>query len=511
MAAAVRSEGFNKAVITLSVMLASIMIALDSTIANVALPHIQGSVSAGQDQIIWVLTSYIVAAAIMTPLTGWLSARFGRKLLFLVSIGGFTAVSMLCGLANSLLEIVAFRLLQGLFGASMIPLSQAVLLDINPPERHGEAMALWGMGTVLGPILGPVLGGWLTDTLSWRWVFYINLPIGILAFIGVLLFIQETPLQSRRFDFFGYITLALAIGGIQMFLDRGSTEDWLSSLEVKVYLVVAVVSFYLFMVQSFTARHPFIPRAIFADGNFLTACLFGFMLGILLYSSLALLPPMMENLLGYPVAYTGVVSVPRGVGSLLAMFIVPTMMRTMDTRLIVFIGLSISAAALFQMTHFSLGMPAMPIMVSGLMQGIGTGIVFVPLSTLAFATLNISFRTEAAALFNLIRNMGSSVGISVMQVLLTNNIQQAHATLSEHATRDNPLFRNPHLPFNLNSLEGLAALNGEITRQAAMVAYIDDFKLMLGITLFSIPLLVLMRPPRRGGAPAAQDSHMAPE
>jgi DHA2 family multidrug resistance protein len=245
-----QGEVKNRGIITISIMAATLMNSLDTTIANVALPHIQGSVSASQDQITWVLTSYIVAAAIMTPLTGWLAGRFGRKLVFMISISGFTVASALCGISNSLVEIVLFRLLQGTFGAALIPLSQAVLLDINPPEKHGQAMAVWGAGAILGPILGPALGGYLTDNLSWRWVFYINLPIGILAFLGVFLFIQEHKQEDRRpFDFFGFATLAIAIGAFQLMLDRGQTQDWFKSTEVQLEAVVAVTSLYLFIVQ----------------------------------------------------------------------------------------------------------------------------------------------------------------------------------------------------------------------------------------------------------------------
>ncbi len=497
-----RSEGLTRTLITISVMLATIMNSLDTTIANVALPHIQGSVSAAQDQITWVLTSYIVAAAIMTPLTGWLAGRFGRKLVFLISIGGFVLASMLCGIANSLVEIVLFRLLQGVFGAALIPLSQAVLLDIYPPHQHGQAMSIWGMGAILGPILGPALGGWLTDNLSWRWVFYINLPIGIFAFTGVFLFIQEhRKAEKPYFDFFGYITLAVAIGAAQMFLDRGATQDWLNSIEVVSEGIIAVVALYLFVVQMMTAKRPFVDRALFADGNFVTATVFGFFIGILLFSSLSLLPPMMENLLGYPVVTTGIVSVPRGIGSFISMFLAGQLVSRFDTRLILLVGLVISGVSYWMMSHFSLQMTAMPIMVTGFMQGLGTGLIFTPLSTLAFASLSPVFRTEAAGLFTLVRNIGSSVGISVMQVLLTNNIQKVHAQLVEHARPDNPAFQHLPAPFSLTNLPGLAALDGMITRQASMVAYIDDFKLMMWITIVSVPLLILMRPPKRIAKP----------
>jgi DHA2 family multidrug resistance protein len=495
-----RGDAANRGIITVSIMLATLMNSLDTTIANVALPHIQGSVSASQDQITWVLTSYIVAAAIMTPVTGWLAGRLGRKLVFLVSIGGFTVASAFCGLANSLAEIVIFRLLQGLFGAALIPLSQAVLLDINPPERHGQAMAVWGAGAILGPILGPALGGWLTDNLSWRWVFFINLPIGLVAFSGIFIFIREHRLaESRPFDFFGFATLAVAIGAFQLFLDRGQTLDWFGSTEVQIECAVAALAFFLFIVQMVTARQPFVDMRLFKDANFVTASVFGFFIGVLLFSSLALLPPFMENLLGYSVVTTGLVSMPRGLGSFAAMFLVGQLVNRLDVRLILLVGLSLSAFAVWQMTRFTIVMGTMPIVISGVMQGLGTGLLFVPLSTLAFASIAPALRTEAAGLYTLIRNIGSSAGISIMTTLLSRNMAKIHSHLVEFIRPDNPLARPPFAPMGagFDSRRGLAVFDGLANQQAAMTAYLDDFKLMLWITLLAIPMLLLMRPPRR--------------
>ena len=500
--------------ITLSIMLATIMSSLDTTIANVALPHIQGSVSASQDQITWVLTSYIVAAAIMTPLTGWLAGRIGRKLVFMVSVGGFTIASALCGLASSLVQIVLFRLLQGLFGAALIPLSQAVLLDINPPEKHGQAMALWGAGAILGPILGPALGGWLTDNLTWRWVFFINLPVGIMAFSGIFLFIREhKQTEQRPFDFFGFATLAVAIGSFQLALDRGQTQDWFGSVEVQIEAALAVLAVFLFIVQMTTARRPFVDVALFKDGNFVTATIFGFFIGILLFSSLALLPPFMENLLGYSVVYTGLVSVPRGLGSFVAMFAVGQLVGRMDVRLILLSGLALTALSAWQMSMFTIVMPSMPIMIAGVTSGLGTGLIFVPLSTLAFATISPAQRTEAAGLFTLMRNLGSSAGISIMTALLSRNTSIVHAGLVEHIRPDNPMARAPFVSSAMNfaTTKGLAVFDALATQQAAMIAYLDDFKLMLWITILSAPMLLLMRPPKRrtGEKPDAADSHAA--
>ncbi|THD58722.1 DHA2 family efflux MFS transporter permease subunit, partial [Phenylobacterium sp.] len=347
----------NRWPITISIMLATVMNSLDTTIANVALPHMQGSVSASPEQITWVLTSYIVAAAIMTPLSGWLADRIGRKRMFLISIGGFTFASMLCGIATSLPEIVIFRLLQGVFGAALIPLSQAVLLDINPPEKHGQAMAIWGAGAILGPILGPALGGYFTEDFSWRWCFYINLPIGILAFLGVLFFISGDRLaRAKKFDFLGFGMLTLFIGAFQLVLDRGPSQDWFHSQEIWTETILAGVGLWVFVIHTLTTSHPFFDKALMRDRNFVTASIFGFFIGILLFSTMALLPPMMQTLLGYPVLTSGLVSMPRGVGSFVAMFAVGRLIGKVDTRLILLTGLLISCVALWQMLNFDLSM-----------------------------------------------------------------------------------------------------------------------------------------------------------
>jgi DHA2 family multidrug resistance protein len=505
-------DAANRIPITISIMLATVMNSLDTTIANVALPHIQGSVQAGPEQIGWVLTSYIIAAAIMTPLTGWLAGRMGRKRLFLVSIGGFVAASMLCGIATSLPELVLFRLLQGMFGASLIPLSQAVLLDINPPEKHGQAMAIWGAGAILGPILGPALGGYLTDNFSWRWCFYINLPIGILALLGVWLFISgDKTDRPRPFDFMGFGMLTVFVAGFQLMSDRGPANDWFASTETWIEAVLAAIGLWTFMAHTLTAEHPFFDRGLARDRNFVTASVFGFFVGVLLFSTMALLPPMMQVLMGYPVLTSGLVTMPRGLGSFAAMFIVGRLVGRIDTRLILFVGLSLNAIALWQMSHFDLSMTSGPFVVSGIIQGLGIGLIFVPLSTLAFATLPQALRPEGSAVYTLIRNLGASVGISIMQALVVANTQTMHASIAAKAIPTDPMVRYAMPPmFDLNTQGGLSALNGEITRQATMVAYIDDFKLMLFITIACMPMLLLMRGPGRSGA-AGGPAHAAVE
>ena len=502
-----RDDAGNRVAITVAIMLATIMTSLDTTIANVALPHIQGSVSASAEQITWVLTSYIVASTIMTPLTGFLADRLGRKMLLMVSIIGFTVASMLCGVASSLIEIVLFRLLQGIFGATLIPLSQAVLLDINPPEKHGQAMAVWGAGAVLGPVMGPVLGGWLTDNLDWRWVFFINLPIGILAFFGVFLFLSEKKgLVKNRLDILGFATLSLAIGGFQMMLDRGPGQDWFGSREIWTYLIIVIISLWIFGVQIATAKKPFVDRALLRDANFVICCVFGFFTGVLMFSVLALLPPMMQTVLGYPVAFAGVVSMTRGVGSFLSMMFVGQLIGRVNIRAILLSGLTINTIALWQMAHFSLGMDSMPIAVSGFLSGLGTGLIFVPLSTIAFAKVAPHLRAEGAGVYTLVRNIGSAAGISIMQALYVSGAEKHHSALVEHVRPDNPLFQ-AYRPETFSSEAAIAAFNGFIGQQARMLSYIDDFRLMVVLSLLCAPLILLMRAPRK--PPSGETSHAA--
>jgi len=506
-----QQDAKNRWPITISIMLATVMNSLDTTIANVALPHIQGSVSASADQITWVLTSYIVSAAIMTPLSGWMADRIGRKRMFLLSIGGFTAASMLCGIASSLPEIVIFRVLQGVFGAALIPLSQAVLLDINPPEKHGQAMAIWGAGAILGPILGPVLGGYLTQDFSWRWCFFVNLPIGILAFLGVLFFISsDKDIRAKKFDFLGFGMLSLFVAAFQIVLDRGPSQDWFNSREIWTETILAIIGLWVFVTHTMTTRNPFFDPGLIRDRNFVTASIFGFFVGILLFSSLALLPPMMQTLLDYPVLTSGLVTMPRGIGSLIAMFAVGQLIGRVDTRLILLFGLSLGGIAFWQMTHFDLSMTAKPLIVSGLIQGLGIGLLFVPLSALAFATLPARLRSEGSSVYTLIRNLGASVGISIMNALLVSNTQTMHGSLAAKIIPSDAAVRAELPPmFDTSTVGGLTALNAEITRQASMVAYVDDFKLMLIITLICIPMLLFLRKPRR--AADAEPLHAAVE
>jgi MFS transporter, DHA2 family, multidrug resistance protein len=489
--------------ITLSIMLATIMQTLDSTIANVALPHMQGTLSAAQDQIAWVLTAYIVASAIATPLTGWLCDRFGQKYIFLVSISGFTVASALCGMSNSLAQIVLARLLQGVFGAALVPLAQVVLMEINPREKQGSAMAVWGMGVMVGPILGPTLGGWLTDSYNWRWVFFINVPIGVLAFYGMWRYIRpDAGRKNARFDVFGFATLSLGLGALQLLLDRGQQNDWFSSTETWIEAVIAVIAATYFVAHTAMtpAKESFLDYRLLKNQNYVTGLLFIFIVGLVLYATRALTPTMLENLLGYPVATTGLVTAPAGIGTMLAMLIAGRIIGKVDLRLTLLVGFLITALALWQMTGYSLDLSESDIVWPGVIQGFGTGLVFVPLSAATFATLSPQMRAQGTSLYSLVRNIGSSIGISLVQTLLTRNTVSAHASLLERVTTASSAWNNPAVAaaFNVRTPAGAALLDSAVTQQAAMIAYIDDFWFMLLLTLLVTPLLLLIRPPRRG-------------
>lgn len=496
----------NRAALTVCVMLATLMQALDTTIANVALPYIQGSVAASQDQIEYVLTSYIVAAAIMTPPTGFLAGRFGLKRLFLISVAGFTAASMLCGTATSLGGIVLFRILQGFFGAALVPLSQTVLLDINPKERHGSAMALWGVAVMAGPVLGPVLGGWLTENYSWRYVFFINLPIGVITFLGITTFLRETPRNARaKLDWLGFGALSVAVGALQMFLDRGEELDWFSSPEIVIEAIICGSAFYVFVVHTFTASRPFVRPDLFGNRNFAAGIFFVFIVGLTYYASLALQPPYLQTLMGYPVVTAGLVMGPRGIGTMGAMLIVGKLIGRIDIRLLLGVGLALSVWTFYLMTGWTPDVAQRTIVSVGVVQGIGLGFLFTPLSVATLSTLPSARRTEAAGLYSLSRNIGSSIGISVVNSLLVRNTQLNHADIAQPLTAANPLFQTPPMQQFLSpvSAAGRAALDALVTQQAQIIAYIDDYKLLMIATVIAIPLLIVFdRSPRsRTAAP----------
>jgi DHA2 family multidrug resistance protein len=492
---------------TIAVILAMLMQILDQTIANVALPRMQTDLGATRETVTWVLTAYIVASAMAIPITGWLAEQVGRKRLFLWSVIVFVIASMLCAVAQNLATMVAFRIIQGISGAFLVPLAQSVMFDINPPEKHARAMAMFGAGVMIGPILGPVLGGYLTDNFNWRWVFLINLPIGAIAALMMIRFLPKTPMTRRRFDLFGFFMIALALGGMQMMLDRGETLDWFESWEIWIECGLAISGLWMFGVHMLTAKDPIFDPQMFRDRNFSTGMLFMAVTGVMLLAGLALLPPMLQNLFGYSVLQSGFLTAPRGVGTLVSMIVVGRLVGKVDARLLILFGIGLMAWSLHIMSGFSLQMDRGPVVTSGIIQGFALGFLFVPLNTLAFGTLDPKFRTTAASLLNLSRSVGGSIGISVVTVLLAHNLQQSHSDLTQHITQ----YSIPPIPPSITggappiTQSVLMMADAEINRQALMIAYIDDFYLMMLVSLVAIPLLLLLRKGRRPqpGEPAA--------
>jgi DHA2 family multidrug resistance protein len=485
-------------IVMLCSMAGTLMQALDSTIANVALPYMQGSLSASRDQITWVLTSYIVAAAIMTAPVGWIAARFGRKNFAIVSLTGFTVASMMCGAAQTLDQMIIFRLIQGAFGAALAPLSQSIMLDLYPAAKRGTVMAIWGMGVMVGPILGPTLGGYLTDAYDWRWVFYVNLPFGIAAVTGISLFLRDTHRdESLKFDWFGFAMLGIGLAALQLMLDRGTTKDWFSSSEIVIYALLAGLGLYRFVVHILTTQKSFMPREIFKDRNFVTALFLMLLVSLIMLASSALLPPYLENLAGYSVTQTGLLMAPRGVGTMISMVFAGRLAMRLDARHVMAVGTALLLWSLWEMSHWTPGVAAWWLCFVSFVQGIGMGLIFVPMNLIAFATLSPVLRTDGSALFNLVRNVGSAVGVSITTTMLANSIQTMHAQLAGNVSPFNralsvnapSMMWNPNLPFGLAQLDSIVQYNAQI------IAYANDFLFMFFISLPALFVLFLMRRP----------------
>jgi DHA2 family multidrug resistance protein len=491
-AAAALSPSARRALLTICAMTATIMQALDTTIANVALPYMQGSLSASQDQISWVLTSYIVAAAVMTAPVGWLSDRFGRKKLFLFCVGGFTVASLLCALAQNIEQIVAFRLMQGMCGAALVPLSQSVMLDAYPIEQRGQAMGIWGVGVMLGPIMGPTLGGFLTENYSWHWVFLVNLPVGVITVLGLLVFMDETRRnESLRFDWFGFLALAAGIGSMQLMLDRGEQLGWFGSPEIIAEALIAAFGFYYFFAHSLTTDQPFVRFEIFKDRNFLIGCFFMMIMGLMLFSSMALSAPFIQNVLGYPIESAGWLLASRGLGTLVGMAMIGRLLRLIEARYLILVGLVLTAATMYQQTGFTELTSSRTIVICGLVQGFGMGFVFIPLSTVAFLTLAPHLRTDGTSMLTLVRNVASSAGISVVIANLTNMTTTFHSQLAEHMTPFNDALRAVDVSrvLDLATDQGRAIADQMITLQAVIMAYANDFMLLTAVCVLAIPFV----------------------
>jgi len=485
----------RRMLITVCAMTATIMQALDTTIANVALPYMQGSLSASQDQINWVLTSYIVAAAIMTAPVGWIANRFGRKRIFILCSGGFTIASVLCGLAQDINQMVLFRLLQGVFGAALVPLSQAVMLDSYALHERPKAMAIWGMGVMMGPIMGPSLGAWLTETYSWHWVFFVNLPFGIFTVLGLLVFMDETQKNRElRFDWFGFAALAVGIGSLQIALDRGEQLGWLESNEIIAEFIISGIGFYYFFAHSLTTRSPFIQFAIFKDRNFIGGCVFMAVMGLVLFSTMALSSPYLQNVIGYPIITAGLLLASRGCGTFVAMMLVGRLMRYIEARTLIIAGLSLTCLSLFYMTGWTDQTDVETIVIVSIAQGFGFGLVFVPLSTVAFLTLPNHLRTDGTSMLTLMRNVASSIGISIVIAQLTEGSRRVYAVLNEHVTPFNHAMQMPNVRgmIDMGSDTGRAMADVMIAVQAQIIAFSQDYQMVMMFTLCAIPLAIII-------------------
>lgn len=487
--------GPRRTLVTVCAMTATIMQALDTTVANVALPYMQGSLSASLDQVSWVLTSYIVASAIMTAPIGWLASRFGRKKLFILCAAGFTIASAMCGLSQDISQMVISRFLQGMFGAALVPLSQSLMLDAYEPHERTTAMSIWGMGVMLGPIMGPTLGAWITETYSWHWAFFINVPFGIVTVVGLAIFMDETPVNTKlRFDWFGFAALAIGIGSLQMMLDRGEQLGWFDSPEIVMWAIIAALGLYYFFAHSLTTNEPFVRFDIFKDRNFLGGCLFMAVMGGVLFSTLALVSPFLQQVVGYPVMTAGLLLAARGAGTLIAMTSVRRILFYVEARTLIFAGLALTAYTLWGMAFFTNDTSPWTIVFYSMLQGFGFGLVFVPLNTVSFLTLPQHLRTDGASMLTLIRNIASSIGISVVIAELSRNTTANHAVLSEFINPFNLALQFPDIAsvIDLSTDAGRAMAEQIVYLQAQILAYGADFWLIMLLTLGSLPLVMVI-------------------
>lgn len=491
----------NRMAVTITLMSAIVMQALDTTVVNVSLPHMEASLNATQDQISWVLTSYIVAAAVTTPAIGWIAARFGRTQLLITSLIGFTAVSLLCGVAQSLPQMVLFRILQGAFGAALMPLSQAIMLDTHSPAELGRAMSVWGMGTMIGPIMGPTIGGFLTDEYNWRWCFYVNLPVGLLTILGAIAFVPKSkPAADKRFDWLGFGFLVLALASLQLALDRGEQKGWLQSTEIQIEAALTALGLYLFVVDSATTKRPFVDPVLFRDRYFVLSMLIVVAITMVFNGVMVLVPQLLQTEFNYPVLTTGLLMAPRGFGTIAAMLLYGRLSNRLDPRPPIIVGLLIVGWAMYTYSKWSLTVGVSQIITVTVVQGLGMGLLFAPLTTIAFGSLPTRVRTEAAGLFALMRNMGGSIGISIVFSQLTQFMQRNHAYLAAHMTP----FR--HVPGSAasNGTAAMEMLNLDLNHQAGMVAYINVFRLLAALSTLGIPLVLLMPALR---SPASKESN----
>ncbi len=507
----------NPWIIAIAVMLGTFMEVLDTTVVNVSLPHIAGNLSASVDESTWVLTSYLVANAIILPMTGWLANHFGRKRVLMASITGFTISSFLCGLAPSLPLLILFRVMQGASGGGLQPLSQAIMLEAFPPEKRGKAMAFWGLGIVVAPMLGPVLGGWITDSYSWRWVFYINLPVGILALIMSSLFIFDPHYISRkteRIDYWGIGLLALGIAALQIMLDKGQEEDWLSSHFIVILLVVTVVGLGWFIINELLDNHPIVNLRVFENRTYASGVFLMTVMGFVLYGSTVLLPILLQTLLGYSALDAGLAMLPRGLGSFIAMPLVGILMSKIEPRKLLAVGFSVAAGSMWWLSKINLNAGYWDIFWPQFVQGTSLGFLFVPLTTITHDPIPKEQMGNATSLFNLMRNIGGSIGIAAVTTIVARQTQANINVLSKRTNQYDPaarmmyqgarsMFMSKGADFATASKQAYGAMFGMVQQQAAILAFLHAFRLLGMMFLAVLPLILLMKPPRHKAGPGA--------
>ena len=486
----------KRVLISIAVMAATIMQVLDTTIVNVALPNMAGQLDATPDNISWVLTSYLIASAIFMPLTGYFTDRLGQRRYLLISIAGFVISSALCGMAESLAQMVSFRFIQGVFGASLVPLSQSVMLQAYPGEQRGKAMAIWSMGVMVAPIMGPTLGGWLTEEISWRWAFYINLPVGIASFFLAMRHVPDTVQRARRMDWIGFVSLALGIGALQLVLDRGNQDDWFSSQMLTLAALVAVLSCLFFVVYTLTGKHhPLFDLRIFRDPNYLVASLIMTTIGIGFFGGMLLQSLFLQNFLGYPTFEAGLYMAPRGLASFLVMIFVGKFVGKIPPRNFIFAGILASIAGNYLMTRFTSDITANDLILPMMLQGMGMGLIFVPISTLAFITLPKETAAEAAGIYSLIRSLGSALGISILATYFSRSTQQSWSLLRGDITIYSEALHGYLAPLHLGvqDPQGIALAARAVLHQAQNIGYIDSFWFATLNFVLMLPLLLLVR------------------
>ncbi len=508
----------EKWIITLTVMTGTIMSALDTSIVNVALPYMRGSLGATIEEIAWVATGYILSNVLIMPIIGMLSSRFGRKRFYLFSVASFTVSSMLCGVAWDLPSMVLFRVIQGIGGGAIIPITQAILRETFPPEEQGMAMGLYGFGVVLGPAFGPTLGGWLTDHYSWPWIFFINVPIGITNILMVLRFIKDPPYLVRekgKIDGLGLGFMAVGLGALQIMLEKGQQDAWFDSSFIRVLFAAALIGIGLFIWQELTTDRPAVDLRILRDVNFSSGSVIGGILGMGLYGSLFLLPMFLQTLMAYPALDSGLALMPRSLAMAVAMPIGGRLYNRAGPRLLIASGIAVTAASFYQLSALSLSISYWDIFFPQFLQGIGFGLIFVALSTAVLSTVENRTMTAAAGLYNVIRQVFGSIGIAVAASQLTSEMTVYHTVLSEKVTPYNPAavqwlqavgagVQARGIDATESGKAALALLDGEMTRQAGMLAYNHLFLLVMLLFIASLPLVLLLKPQTLGSTKAAE-------